>query len=99
MKTIIAKPLTRANFKSYGEVIEMEGARHYPINGGKAERFHDLATVEAVKNVSAVTEKCSASKVHSAICRETASTGQKWNSCKTKDNRTEFRHVHSSNNG
>ena len=46
MKTIIAKPLTRANFKAYGEVIEMEGAKHYPINDGKAERFHDLAKVE-----------------------------------------------------
>ena len=46
MKTIIAKPLTRANFKAYGEVIEMDGAKHYPINGGNAERFHDLATIE-----------------------------------------------------
>jgi ureidoglycolate lyase len=46
MKTILAKPLTRANFKAYGDVIEMAGATHYPINGGKAERFHDLATVE-----------------------------------------------------
>ena len=47
MKTIIAKPLTRANFKAYGDVIEMEGAAHYPINGGKTERFHDLAKIEA----------------------------------------------------
>ncbi len=46
MKTIIAKPLTRANFKAYGEVIEMAGAKHYPINGGKTTRFHDLATIE-----------------------------------------------------
>jgi ureidoglycolate lyase len=47
VKTIIAKPLTRANFKAYGDVIEMAGAKHYPINGGKTERFHDLAKVEA----------------------------------------------------
>ena len=47
MKTIVAKPLTRANFKAYGDVIEMEGAPHYPINNGKTERFHDLAKIEA----------------------------------------------------
>lgn len=47
MKTIIAKPLTRANFNPYGEVIEMAGAKNYPINGGMATRFHDLATIEA----------------------------------------------------
>jgi ureidoglycolate lyase len=47
MKTILAKPLTRANFKAYGDVIEMDGAKHYPINGGKTERFHDLAKIEA----------------------------------------------------
>jgi ureidoglycolate lyase len=47
MKTILAKPLTRANFKAYGDVIEMDGAKHFPINGGKTERFHDLAKIEA----------------------------------------------------
>ncbi|MCU0831434.1 MAG: ureidoglycolate lyase [Rhizobiaceae bacterium] len=47
MNPIIAKPLTRAAFAPYGEVIEMDGAHHYPINGGMAERFHDLARVEA----------------------------------------------------
>jgi ureidoglycolate lyase len=47
MNTIIAKPLTRANFQAYGDVIEMDGARHYPINGGKTTRFHDLAKIEA----------------------------------------------------
>ncbi|MGL4406195.1 MAG: ureidoglycolate lyase [Notoacmeibacter sp.] len=47
MTTIIAKPLTRANFRAYGDVIEIAGAKHYPINGGMATRFHDLAKVEA----------------------------------------------------
>jgi ureidoglycolate lyase len=47
MSVIIARPLTRDNFKPYGDVLEMDGAHHYPINGGKAERFHDLATIEA----------------------------------------------------
>jgi ureidoglycolate lyase len=46
-KTITAKPLTRDNFKAYGEVIEMAGAPHYPINGGHATRYHDLAAIEA----------------------------------------------------
>ncbi|RST86943.1 ureidoglycolate lyase, partial [Aquibium carbonis] len=40
-------PLTREAFAPFGDVIETEGARHYPINGGKCERYHDLATVEA----------------------------------------------------
>jgi ureidoglycolate lyase len=46
MKNIIAKPLTRAHFAAYGDVIEMAGAKHFPINGGKTTRFHDLAKVE-----------------------------------------------------
>lgn len=47
--------LTKAGFAPYGEVIEAEGAQHYPINQGFAERFNDLAMVdvEAV-NVSIV---------------------------------------------
>jgi ureidoglycolate lyase len=44
---IIARPLTREAFAPYGDVIETAGAHHYPINGGMAERFHDLAKVEA----------------------------------------------------
>jgi ureidoglycolate lyase len=47
MKRIVARPLTREAFAPYGDVIEAEGARHYPINGGMAERYHDLACVEA----------------------------------------------------
>ena len=47
LKTIVAKPLTRSNFKAYGEVIEMAGTQHYPINDGKTERYHDLANIEA----------------------------------------------------
>lgn len=47
--------LTKAGFAPFGEVIEMEGAQHYPINQGFAERFNDLASVdvEAV-NISIV---------------------------------------------
>ena len=48
MKNIFSKPLTRANFANYGDVIEMEGAAYYPINNGKTQRFHDLAKIEAL---------------------------------------------------
>jgi ureidoglycolate lyase len=45
-KIITARPLTREAFAPFGEVIEAAG-EHYPINGGKAERFHALATPQA----------------------------------------------------
>jgi ureidoglycolate lyase len=47
MTVIKAKPLTRENFASYGDVIELAGAPNYAINGGMATRFHDLCKVEA----------------------------------------------------
>lgn len=47
MRSIVARPLNRENFAEFGEVIEVEGAHHYPINGGKCERFHALARAEA----------------------------------------------------
>lgn len=40
------EPLTKAGFAPFGDVIEMEGAQHYPINQGFAERFNDLARVD-----------------------------------------------------
>jgi ureidoglycolate lyase len=46
MKTVRIEPLTRAAFVPFGDVIETEGAQHYPINAGMCERFHDLARVE-----------------------------------------------------
>ncbi len=46
MIPIIARPLTREAFAPFGQVIETEGAHHYPINGGMTERYHDLATAE-----------------------------------------------------
>ena len=45
-RILTARPLTRENFGPFGEVIETEGAQHYPINGGMTERYHDLARVE-----------------------------------------------------
>ena len=49
------EPLARAGFAPFGDVIEIDGAQHYSINQGFAERFNDLASVdvEAV-NVSIV---------------------------------------------
>lgn len=47
-RIITTRPLTREAFAPFGEVLDTTGDRHFPINGGKCERFHDLATVEAV---------------------------------------------------
>ena len=42
------EPLTPAAFAPFGEVIEVtESARHYTINAGNTERFHDLAHLDA----------------------------------------------------
>jgi ureidoglycolate lyase len=40
------EPLSREAFAPFGQVIEMAGAQHYPINGGMTERYHDLARIE-----------------------------------------------------
>lgn len=45
-RTILVEPLTRDAFAPFGQVIEADGAQHYPINAGKCERYHDLAKVE-----------------------------------------------------
>ncbi|RUU58480.1 ureidoglycolate lyase [Mesorhizobium sp. M2C.T.Ca.TU.002.02.1.1] len=47
MSRIVAKPLTRENFAPFGDVIDMGGDNRYPINAGRAMRYHDLATAEA----------------------------------------------------
>lgn len=46
MRTLTTEPLTRDAFAPFGQVIEAEGAHHYPINSGNCERYHDLAKVE-----------------------------------------------------
>ncbi|MEQ1899712.1 MAG: ureidoglycolate lyase [Devosia sp.] len=45
-RTLRIEPLTREAFAPFGQVIEMEGSNHFPINGGNTERFHDLARIE-----------------------------------------------------
>ncbi len=46
MIEIVVEPLSREAYAPFGQVIEIEGAHHYPINGGMTERYHDLAKVE-----------------------------------------------------
>jgi ureidoglycolate lyase len=46
VRTIKALPLTKAAFAPFGDVIEMDGAEHFPINSGSCERYHDLAKLD-----------------------------------------------------
>lgn len=43
---IVTEPLNAAAFAPFGQVIELDGAHHYPINSGMTERYHDLARIE-----------------------------------------------------
>jgi ureidoglycolate lyase len=49
MKTLRVERLTRAAFAPFGDVIELAGARHFAINGGTTERYHDLARVDVTE--------------------------------------------------
>ena len=40
------RPLTRTGFARFGDVIEIEGARSFPINDGTCIRFNDLAKID-----------------------------------------------------
>ena len=43
---LTVEPLTAEAFAPFGDVIEASDAvRHFPINGGNTERFHDLMTI------------------------------------------------------
>jgi len=44
--TLAIEPLTREAFAPFGDVIELEGAKQFPINLGTTTRFHDLANVD-----------------------------------------------------
>ena len=48
MVTLKPEPLTAKAFAPFGDVVEMEGAKHFPINQGFAERFNDLARVDVM---------------------------------------------------
>ena len=45
MNSLRPVPLTADAFAPFGEVIQCEGARHFPINAGTTERYHDLAKI------------------------------------------------------
>lgn len=46
MTTLRPQPLTHAAFAAFGDVIEAsDSARHFTINAGNTERFHDLANI------------------------------------------------------
>lgn len=49
LRRLPVAPLTRTAFAPFGDVIELAGARHYPINGGSCERYHDLAQVDVAE--------------------------------------------------
>lgn len=49
MTPLSIQPLTREAFAPFGEVIMLEGAKHYPINAGTTERFHALAGIDAAE--------------------------------------------------
>jgi len=47
-RRLVAAPLTRDAFAPFGEVIEAADAvRHFKINGGSTERYHELAKIDA----------------------------------------------------
>jgi ureidoglycolate lyase len=48
MNVLQALPLTREAFAPFGQVIELEGARQFDINGGTTRRFHDLADIDTL---------------------------------------------------
>lgn len=39
-------PLTAGAFAPFGDVIQTEGSRHFEMNGGKLERYYDLASID-----------------------------------------------------
>ncbi|GAB3242826.1 ureidoglycolate lyase [Chitinimonas naiadis] len=48
MILLTVQALTAEAFKPFGDVIEAaEAVRHFPINGGNTERYHDLARLDA----------------------------------------------------
>ena len=49
-REIAARPLTKAAFAGFGDVIETAGAEQRLINAGTTTRFHDLAGIDVADN-------------------------------------------------
>ena len=48
MKKLTIEALTAERFAPFGDIIAADAAaRHFPINGGTTERYHDLAGLDA----------------------------------------------------
>jgi ureidoglycolate lyase len=45
-KILKLKPLTREAFAPYGDVVQLDGSKHFTINQGMTERFHNLANID-----------------------------------------------------
>ncbi len=45
-RAVAIEKLTREAFAPFGQVIETDGAQHFPINAGRTERYHDLARID-----------------------------------------------------
>jgi len=51
VKGLSIEALTAERFAPFGDVIAADAdARHFPINGGTTERYHDLASLDAGPN-------------------------------------------------
>lgn len=48
MIKLIAEPLTAEAFAPFGDVIDARTSASFPINAGRTQRHHDLATVETL---------------------------------------------------
>ena len=48
MLELKAEPLTPEAFAPFGDVIDTRVANSFPINGGRTQRYHDLARVETL---------------------------------------------------
>lgn len=49
-RSLSVEPLTKEAFAPFGQVIETEGAEHWPINYGYAERYNNLAQVDVLED-------------------------------------------------
>lgn len=50
-RLLAMEPLTAEAFAPFGDVIEAsDNVRHFPINNGSTERYHDLARVDVSSN-------------------------------------------------